>query len=126
MTGSEVFFYSVNADGKGHIDIGGNASVQLSAPTSGDFKGMLFFVNRDAPDQNPGNKIARGTDDSFLSGAIYMPSQHLDFAGNPKTAIHWTVIVVNTLNISGSAGVQVVAKPSTAQAPPAYRTVLWE
>jgi len=126
VRGSEVFFYSVNADGKQHIDIGGNASVQLSAPTSGDYKGMLFFVNRDAPDRSPGNKIARGTEDSFFSGAIYMPSQHLDFAGNPETAIHWTVVVVNTLNISGTAGVQVVAKPTTEQAPPAYRTVLWE
>lgn len=62
--------------------------MRLSAPTSDDFKGMLFFVNRNAPARNPGNKIARGTEDSFFSGAIYMPSPHLDFAGNPETAIY--------------------------------------
>ena len=118
VSGQGVFFYNINADGKQHIDVGGNASVQLTAPTSGPYKGVLFFVNRSAPDRSPGNNIARGNEESFFEGAIYMPSQHLDFAGNPETAIHWTIVVVRTLNISGTAQVQVVNKPTTAQAPP--------
>lgn len=126
VRGEGVFFYNINESGNFHIEIGGNATAQLEAPTSGDYKGMLFFVNRDSPDRSPGNKLARGNEDSYLSGAVYMPSQHLDFAGNPATAIHWTVVVANTLNISGSSSVQVIARPTTAQAPPAYRTVLWE
>lgn len=126
VTGNGVTFYSLNESGNRHIDIGGNATVRLSAPTTGDYKGVLFFVNRQAPDMSPGNKIARGDENSYFEGAIYMPSQHLDFAGNPATAVHWTVIIANTLDISGSAEVQVINKPTTAQAPPAYRTVLWE
>ncbi len=87
---------------------------------------MLFFVNRNSPDKNPGNKLARGNENSYYAGAIYMPSQHLDFAGNPQNNVHWTVVVSKTLNISGTADIQVVGKPTSEQAPPAYRTVLWE
>jgi hypothetical protein len=126
VTGSEVFFYNINSDGKQFIDVGGNATFQLSAPTSGPYKGMLFFNNRNAPDRSPGNKIARGNEDSYLIGALYFPSQHLDWAGNPENHIFWTMIVANTINISGTSDIMVLNKPTQAQAPPAYRTVLWE
>ncbi len=126
LWGSGVFFYNINTSGNFHVEIGGNATARLSAPTSGPYKGMLFFVNRNSPDKSPGNKLARGDENSYFSGAIYMPSQHLDFAGNPQNNVHWTVVVSNTLNISGTSDIQVVAKPTSEQAPPAYRTVLWE
>jgi hypothetical protein len=126
VTGSGVFFYNVNADGKQFIDIGGNATFQLSAPTGGPYKGVLFFNNRNAPDRSPGNKIARGNEDSYMVGALYFPSQHLDWAGNPENYIFWTMVIANTINISGTADVMVLNKPTQAQAPPAYRTVLWE
>lgn len=126
VTGNGVFFYNVNTSGNHHIEIAGNATVRLSAPTAGPYKGMLFFVNRNSPDKSPGNKLARGNENSYYAGAIYMPSQHLDFAGNPQNNVHWTVVVSNTLNISGTADIQVVGKPTSEQAPPAYRTVLWE
>jgi hypothetical protein len=126
VTGSEVFFYNVNSDGKQFIDVGGNATFQLSAPLSGPYKGMLFFNNRNAPDRSPGNKIARGNEDSYLIGALYFPSQHLDWAGNPENHIFWTMIIANTINISGTADIMVINKPTMQQAPPAYRAVLWE
>ena len=126
VTGSEVFFYNVNSDGKQFIDIGGNATFQLSAPLTGPYKGMLFFNNRNAPDRSPGNKIARGNEESYLIGALYFPSQHLDWAGNPENHIFWTMVIANTINISGTTDLMVINKPTLAQAPPAYRTVLWE
>ena len=126
ITGSDVFFYNVNSDGKQFIDIGGNAIFQLSAPTSGPYKGMLFFNNRNAPDRSPGNRIARGNEQSYLVGALYFPSQHLDWAGNPENYAFWTMIVANTINISGTSDLMVLNKPTMQQAPPAYRTVLWE
>jgi hypothetical protein len=126
VTGDGVFFYNVNADGKQFIDIGGNAEFQLSAPTSGPYKGMLFFNNRNAPDRSPGHKLGRGNETSYLAGALYFPSQHIDWAGNPESYVFWTMVIANTINISGTSDIMVLNKPTMQQAPPAYRSVLWE
>lgn len=126
ITGTDVFFYNVNASGKDTIDIGGNASVQLSAPTSGTYKGILFFTDRNSPKRNPGNKIARGTADSFFEGALYFPSQDLNWAGNPSNYAKWALVIADTLQISGTSDNQVIGPPSLSQAPPAYTAVLFE
>ena len=126
ITGSEVFFYNVNANGKQFIDISSTGDVQLSAPTSGDYKGVLFFNNRDAPSRSPGHKLARGSLNSFFEGSLYFPSQHLDWAGNPAALSRWSLVIADTLNVSGTADLQVVGPPDISEAPPAYTAVLFE
>ena len=126
VTGSDVFFYNVNSDGKGTIDIGGNASVQMTARTSGTYKGVLFFNNRNSPKKNPGNKIARGTSDSYFEGALYFPSQDLNWAGNPSSIAKWSLVIADTIQISGVVTDQVIGPPTQSQAPPAYTAVLFE
>jgi hypothetical protein len=125
-TGLNVFFYNADTTGNQQIDISSNDRVVFTAPTSGSYKGMLFYTNRAAANKSPGNNIARGTLDSYFSGALYFPSQHLDWAGNPANEIHWTMIVSNTLNISGTSDVIVVNKPTKEQAPPSYSAVMFE
>jgi len=126
VTGSEVFFYNINASGKGEININSNQTVQLSAPTTGTYKGVLFFNNRDSPKKNPGHKLGRGTVDSFFSGALYFPSQHLDWAGNPAGSLTWSLVIADTINVSGTTDLQVVGQPSPGDAPPSYTAVLFE
>ena len=125
--GSEVFFYNNDLTGQQAIDISSNERVVFTAMTSGPWRGMLFWNNRLANDQSPGNKIARGTLDSYFSGTLYFPSQHLDWAGNPAGEIHWAMVVTNTLNISGTADVTIqINKPTKDQAPPSYAAVMFE
>lgn len=126
VTGSEVFFYNINTNGKQEISFNSNDTVQLSAPTSGDYKGILFFNNRDSPYKTPGHKLGRGTLDSFFSGALYFPSQHLDWAGNPAGSNTWSLVIADTINVSGTADLQVVGRPSAGDAPPTYTAVLFE
>ncbi|MEZ5397322.1 MAG: pilus assembly protein TadG-related protein [Bryobacterales bacterium] len=127
LFGEGVFFYNVNTNGNDHIDIGGNSRVRLSALQFGAYKGMLFFANRDSPDKSPGNLLGRGTLDSYYSGALYFPSQHLDWAGNPDSDMYWAMVVANTLNVSGASGITIrVNKPPKNLSPPAYAAVLWE
>ncbi len=126
VTGSEVAFYNENPSGKEFIDIGGNADVDFSAPTSGEMKGVLFFNNRDAPDMNPGNKIARGTGVQRFQGVLYFPSQHLDWAGNRQSDLSWSMVIAKTIDVSGTSDVQVVSAPTEDQGPPMYRALLTE
>ncbi len=126
ITGHGVLFYNNDATGQHQIDISSNQRVVLTAPTSGAYRGMLFYVNRNAANASPGNKIGRGTLDSYFSGALYFPSQHLDWAGNPQGFIHWTMIISNTLDISGTSDIIVVNKPSKEEAPPSYAAVMFE
>lgn len=126
VAGSEVFFYNVNSNGNFHIDISSNERVTLSAPTSGEYKSVLFFNNRDSPDKSPGHKLGRGTLDSYYDGALYFPSQHLDWAGNPEAYSFNTFVVANTLNISGTTDMQVLSKYDDSNAPPVYSAVFWQ
>jgi hypothetical protein len=125
--GVGVMFYNNSTNGNQFIDISSSDRVIFTAPSSGSYRGMLFFSNRNAPYGNPGNKVARGTLDSYFSGAHYFPSQHLDWAGNPDSEIHWAMVISKTLNISGTASVNVrVNKPTKDQAPPSYAAVMFE
>jgi hypothetical protein len=126
VSGSEVSFYNVNASGKDTIDIGGNGVVQFSAPTSGPMKGILFFGDRTSPDKNPGNKIGRGNASSSFTGALYFPSQHLDWAGNSLTSGTWSLVIAKTINISGTSDVQQISLPPQGQGPEITKPTLVE
>ena len=126
ITGTEVCFYNVNASGKDTINIGGNGVVQLAAPTSGPMKGILFFADRNSPDKSPGNKIGRGSAASRFTGALYFPSQHLDWAGNSAASGAWSMVVANTVNISGTSDVQQISLPPAGQGPDITKPMLVE
>lgn len=128
--GSGVFFYNADTTGQKAFDISTQSTntIILEAPTGGDYKGMLFWYNRNAAYVNNGSKIARGSANSYYSGAYYFPSTHLDWAGSPGNLIHWTMIIANTLNVSGDSQVAIyqVNKPTKEQAPPSFAAVMFE
>src|SRR4029079_18938819 len=57
----------------------GNATVSLSAPTSGTYSGVLFYGDRTG---TAAQSTFNGTADSLLTGAIYFPRQHVHYLGN--------------------------------------------
>jgi len=124
IEGEGVFFYNIGG-GNSYIEISASTSAHLEAPTSGPMKGVLFYTNRYASSTGSGNKISRGSGNSCFVGALYFPSQHLDFAGNPYSEAGWTLIIANTIDISGTADVQVV-NPPAENAPPAYTSLMLE
>jgi len=88
LTGSGVMFYftgsaSINAVG------GGNqvSNIQLSAPTTGTYKGILMYQDPADTNTGPGpNKgpTLGGDDKSFFDGVLYFPKDQLMFFGNAK------------------------------------------
>jgi len=118
ITGENVTFYNT---GNKYISISGAASVELSAPTSGPYQGMLFWGDAASPDGNPGHKL-RGTSRTSFTGAIYFPSQHVDWAGTNDTVGEWTMLVANTIDITGTGSVTQNINPPPPGALPQVTT----
>lgn len=57
----------------------GGAAVNLTASTSGTYAGVLIYQDRRALDS--GNNTINGNATSGFQGAIYIPSQEVDFSG---------------------------------------------
>src|SRR5207253_10485632 len=64
----------------GTVDINGGANMNLTAPDSGTYKGILFYSNRGA-DASDTNKI-NGNATSMFKGAFYFPHQEVIFTGD--------------------------------------------
>src|SRR6185503_8131347 len=56
----------------------GNASVNMAAPTSGTYSGILFFGARNGSGDNTFN----GDASSHLTGDLYFPSENVSYLGN--------------------------------------------
>jgi hypothetical protein len=79
------------------ITINGAVTMQLSAPTTGAWNGILFF--EDPADTAP--FALTGAAASNLQGIIYLPSAKLDLSGATAMTLY-TAFVVNQLQNNGS------------------------
>lgn len=85
--------------GSSTVSLNGNASVKLSAPTSGTYSGVLFYGDRTG---SSASSTFNGTTDSLLTGAIYFPRQQVNYLGNFSGNSGCTQVVANTIQWSGS------------------------
>lgn len=99
VEGAGVTIYLTNG---ATVSIAGTADVTLSAPVSGDYQGVLIFVDRDDPNAT---HIFNGSSSSKLNGAIYAATGHVEFAGTSTIGGGCTQIVANTVEITGDAGI---------------------
>ena len=81
------------------IAFNGNAEIHLTAPSSGDYEGILFFGDRS---NSSSTMRFNGTADSSLIGALYFPSQSVEMLGNFEGSNGCTQIVSQTITFSGS------------------------
>jgi hypothetical protein len=96
VTGTGVTFYLTDdAD----LSFNGTADIALSAPTTGTYKGILFYGDREQEDQV--HKF-NGTANSSLVGALYFPSQSVEVLGDFGGSNGCTQIVALTITFSGS------------------------
>lgn len=114
-TGEGLTFYNTEGEGYSYqpIQIQSGSDVQFSAMQrldAGIFDGMLFSVDRNVVGEYK-NKIESNTKSSF-EGTFYFSNQHLMFHGNTvgEAGANWTMIVANTLEISGNTTVGLTPK----------------
>jgi hypothetical protein len=86
----------------GNFKVNASSKINISAPTSGTFKGIAVYQDRRAGDTNPGSKI-NGNSDSAIVGALYFPSQELSYNGTGNTTATCTMFVARRVNFSGNS-----------------------
>ena len=115
ITGDGVTFILTSSPPEGPSDIGsvkivGGSTLELTAPdtdplNADGYSGVLFYQDRDVPGQNKNNFIAGGAELDF-EGALYFPSEDLDFAGGSKLADGCVQLIGATVKITGDTGIQ--------------------
>jgi hypothetical protein len=95
ISGNGVTIYMT---GSNTVTMNGNATVNLSAPTSGTYGGMLFMGDRNGT--NVEEKLD-GTATSTMTGAIYFPKQTVNYIGNFAGSNGCTQVVADSVIWNG-------------------------
>jgi hypothetical protein len=112
VTGEEVSFYfpdtTTGYDPPGPtppraLYIAGTTEIDLSAPTSGEYNSILFYLDQNI-DPNLELWLQGGTD-MELEGVIYASQNHMRFAGGSGGIDGWTVLAVDTLEFTGNSSI---------------------
>jgi Flp pilus assembly protein TadG len=80
----------------GEIKIAGDASIQLTAPSSGPYEGIIIYNTTE------GASTITGSSGSYLEGAIYMPHQTVTFTGNAGIDSNCMQIVGERVSFEGN------------------------
>lgn len=92
-------------------DINGGATINLTAPTSGTYAGVLFYQDRRALDLGV-NKI-NGNSASKYQGAIYFPKQAMQFNGTSGMDIRCVQLIGRRLDFTGNSTISNVCPPNS-------------
>jgi hypothetical protein len=101
ITGSGVTIYVQS----GGVSMAGGAGVSLSAPSSGDWQGILFFQDRG--DTQEGTLVGGTTQQ--MNGAVYFPSAHLNYTGGSTVTATATTIIADTVTLVGNSNISAAA-----------------
>jgi hypothetical protein len=88
----------------GSVNLSGNQTIQLTAPTTGTYAKMLFIQASNATTDNL-NKI-NGTSSSFFDGAMYFPNGTAQFNGATGVMTQCAMVVADVVDITGNASFQ--------------------
>ena len=118
LVGHEVVIYMMD----GNIHWNGGANIQLSAPTSGPFEGLLIYM----PMTNSDGIILNGHMDSSLVGTILAPASDIQLNGTMTSSMYHTQVIGYTVDLIGDADIIVTynaADQYEAPIPPAVELV---
>lgn len=87
----------------GIANINGSAQLNMTAPSSGNFNGILFYQDRRAT-AGTTNSI-NGNSSSTFSGAVYFPNQQLDINGTSNLNFTCAQFVARDVSFSGNGSV---------------------
>ncbi|MEK9279703.1 MULTISPECIES: pilus assembly protein TadG-related protein [unclassified Bradyrhizobium] len=106
ITGNNVtLVFTGSGSNWGTASIGSNATINLTAPTTGSTKGIVMYGDRNMPAGTAFN-LTGGSTQNF-GGAIYLPKANLSFSGGNGTSTSCTKIIADTLTFSGTSNLQV-------------------
>lgn len=83
------------------LNINAGAEIDLTAPTSGAYAGILLYQDRRALD-GQSNKL-NGNSASRIRGAVYMPKQQIEFTGTTSMDTQCVQLVGRRVTFSGNS-----------------------
>ena len=100
-----TIFLTGSGNNYAQVTINGGADFNIVAATAGDYMGIAFFQDRNAPIVSTGspNKFNGGST-MHITGAIYIPRQLTTFSGGNSTTGNCTRIVAYMISFSGTSG----------------------
>ena len=87
----------------GELKVNASSKINMSAPTSGEFAGIAIYQDRRAQDSPSAQNKVNGNSDSTITGALYFPSQELDYNGTGNTTASCTMFVARRIKFSGNS-----------------------
>jgi len=104
VDGVTIFLTGSGSD-YAQVTINGGAHINIVATTEGEYKGLAFFQDRNAPVINSGspNKLNGGSTMN-ITGALYFPKQRLSFSGGNDSTGTCTRIVAYMIDFTGTSG----------------------
>lgn len=101
VTGTGVTFVMTGPGGQaGDLDMNGQATLNLSAPRSGDYSDVLFYRDRRSDDAEI---RINGGSLSAIQGALYFPTSNIRINGNAGFQLRCMQLVGQILSFSGNA-----------------------
>ncbi|MDX6805024.1 TadE/TadG family type IV pilus assembly protein [Terrihabitans rhizophilus] len=95
FVGNGVTFYYPDANS--YIQINSQAQIDLRAPTSGPYNGILFF---EAPNLSSSSFSVNGAVNQHFEGLIYWPSRHVTFNAQSNVTADKVALVVDKLTLN--------------------------
>ena len=84
------------------VSINGGAELDLTAPNSGTYQGVLMYQDRRSA---YGTSQINGNSNSMLRGGLYFPNRQLSFNGTAGMSTECIQLVARRLSISGNASI---------------------
>ena len=97
----------------GGIQWNGSMTLNLSGPTSGDYKGLVIY----APPSNDSEMKMNGSSNVTLTGTLLTQNAPCDFVGSGQIQKVKLQMICNTWQMSGSADVQIMYDPAVLYSP---------
>ena len=104
VTGDGVTIILTNTNGGTYAtaDLNGNATIKLTAPTSGPWAGVLFYQDRNAPISITSTNKINGDASSKFKGVMYFPSESVQLSGNATIVDSCLQVVGQTVTFIGN------------------------
>ena len=87
----------------GNITINAGATNNITAPTDGDFQGIAIYQDRRAAACTGNCNKINGNSGSVITGAVYFPSQEVQYNGTGNTSAVCTMFVAKRITFSGNS-----------------------
>jgi Putative Flp pilus-assembly TadE/G-like len=103
---------AANTNSIADIQINAGAQINLTAPTSGTYSGILFYQDRRSTTSNNTN-IINGNSSSVFQGAFYFPAEELQFNGTSGMNTRCVQVVARRVDWRGNTTITNVCPPAS-------------